>query len=747
MRTLYAAVLVFLLSLHPVLSQDSLSLRPKIGLVLSGGGAKGTAHIGVLKKMEEAGLYPDYITGTSMGCIIGGLYAIGYRADSLEALVTAQDWGLLLSDRIPLDQVVVEEKPFFENHLFALELTNGKVISPSGLVHGQQIDQLLNRHTLKAYQIDQFDRLPIPFRCIGANLVNGEAVALKEGSLSEAMRISMSIPTVFTPVRKGDMLFVDGGLVHNFPVDDALEMGADKIIGVYTGYKLSEAEELNSISKILLQAGFLLSVRDTREQKQSTDIYLEPELGEIGLEDFSRAEEIIRRGEKAAQGAMDTLRALRSVRGSSRPHRLEPVDLIMIDRIEVKGNEKFSGEEIIGMSGLLPGEPASPEQLEQAVNHIYGSNYFHKVGYRMVRDSTVNALFFKVEEKPTVILRMSLNYNNYQGAGISLNASVRNKWLSPSRLILKAQLSDKYRSEASFLKYLDSPKRLSAFFSAQFNRDEIPILQQDIVRQEFRVFDAPLSLGLQYRLNTNGMIGLGAQRERISFKPVAGGSDLLFRRLFYTNHNLFARLRFNTFDRNVLPRRGLRLLMEFRNIDNNRLRVEDFNPGTGVSRESLLAIRSYQLINLQAEALIGLSERNGLSFGSFLGITFNPGNAFGDFFLVGSPYRFTRRSIPFPGFEANELIAERAIGGRAGYQYFPGPKWRVNLEMSAGYFRLPTVVENRFPEPRFYLIGMEMGLSYDSLLGPVNLHLTYPLKTAEDIGQHLLFFIHYGYQF
>ena len=222
---------IFLLNLA-LQAQDN-SRRPKIGIALSGGGAKGFSHIGVLKVLEEAGIVPDYITGTSMGSVVGGLYAIGYPVDSLAKLAIEQDWTQVLSDDLLLQEVIFEEKQYFKNQQLELPIQDGGVKAPGGLIQGQEIEHLLARLTLPAYQIESFDDLPIPFRCMAVDLYWGEPVEFSGGPLAEAIRASMAIPSVFTPVYKDSLILIDGGVIRNFPVQELQEMGADIIIGVH----------------------------------------------------------------------------------------------------------------------------------------------------------------------------------------------------------------------------------------------------------------------------------------------------------------------------------------------------------------------------------------------------------------------------------------------------------------------------------------------------------------------------------
>ncbi|MCD4683849.1 MAG: patatin-like phospholipase family protein, partial [Bacteroidales bacterium] len=234
--------------------------RPKIGLVLSGGGAKGIAHIGILKAMEKEGIRPDYITGTSMGSIIGGLYALGYSADQLDTIIRQIDWGEALSNNIQLQYIAYEEKEYYNRYLIELPFENGKLKLPSGVIHGQMLGEMLARYAWPAKDYTSFDEFPIPFRCVATDVGTGKPIVFSEGSLAMAMRASMAIPTAFTPVDLDSTLAVDGGVVNNFPVEEVIEMGADIVIGVSVGDGLIPAKELSGMTDILFQISMIPSL-------------------------------------------------------------------------------------------------------------------------------------------------------------------------------------------------------------------------------------------------------------------------------------------------------------------------------------------------------------------------------------------------------------------------------------------------------------------------------------------------------
>jgi len=266
--TCLAAILLLVAAASVQINGQNPSERPLVGLVLSGGGACGFAHIGVLKVLEEAGLKPDIITGVSMGSIVGGLYALGYSADSLEKISKSIDWDQVLSNRIPEDMVIFPEKVHFQNSIITLPLSFKKEILPKGLTNGQQIENVLSFYAWPAADIHDFSKLPIPFMCLGTDIVRLEKVELKNGYLPYAMRASSAVPSILTPLKIDSLLLIDGGFLRNFAASEAKEMGAGILIGAYTGGKQSPEEKINSIGDILKQLGFFTGITDYMKEKE-----------------------------------------------------------------------------------------------------------------------------------------------------------------------------------------------------------------------------------------------------------------------------------------------------------------------------------------------------------------------------------------------------------------------------------------------------------------------------------------------
>ena len=311
--------------------------RPKVAVVLSGGGAKGTAHIGALKVIEEAGIPIDYVVGTSMGAIVGGLYSIGYTPQQLDSMVNAQNWKFLLSDAPNPKDVLLDDRLKSEHYVlsipFSLKSAN---ISDAGIIKGRNLARLFSTLTDGYQDSVNFNRLPIPFACVSENLVDGSEVVFHEGILATAMRSSMSIPGVFVPVDLNGMVLVDGGMVNNYPVDVALGMGADYIIGVDVQSPLLKASGLKSLKDIFGQIINLQGERKYRENLRKTDVLIKVDVSGYSAASFTKEaiDTLIVRGERAAIDSWDGLLALKKKLGLAddyQPRRPGPFRLPGVD--------------------------------------------------------------------------------------------------------------------------------------------------------------------------------------------------------------------------------------------------------------------------------------------------------------------------------------------------------------------------------------------------------------------------------
>ena len=366
--------------------------RPRIGLALSGGGARGSAHIGVLQALEELDVPVDYIAGTSMGAIIGGLYASGYSAAEIEEILGNMNWEHAMQDRPDRVDRTMRTKELESRFLipFRLGFNKGEFQMPLGLIEGQHLDQVLREILMPVAGVHDFDELPVPFRAIATDLVTGEEVILSQGNLPDSLRASMSVPGVFAPVSIGDRLLVDGGMANNLPVSVVREMGADIVIAVDISSPLLTREKLKSVFSVTEQLTNFLTRRTTEAQILTLgpdDRLIVPDLGSFSAADFKGSGEIVKIGYQAAMDPEKNLVAM-AVTGHEQPDKLPEhfSESFVVDFVELENGSVLNDEIILSRLALKVGEPANLNALDKSVDRIFSLDIFKSVTYDLVEE-------------------------------------------------------------------------------------------------------------------------------------------------------------------------------------------------------------------------------------------------------------------------------------------------------------------------------------------------------------------------
>ncbi|WP_230981263.1 patatin-like phospholipase family protein [Echinicola salinicaeni] len=451
---------------------------PKIGLVLSGGGAKGIAHVGVLKAMEKAGIRPDYIVGTSMGAVIGGLYAIGYNADELETIINTVNWDLIISNRVNFNNIAFEEKEYYNRYLLELPIVDKKITVPTGLIEGQKLSETLHYYTWPANQYKTFDEFPIPFRCIATDLRNGKDLVFKSGYLADAIRSSLAIPTAFTPFDLDSTIVVDGGVVNNFPVDEAKKMGAEIIIGVNVGDEgFLSPEKLGSFSSILMQIAMSTSNSKLQQNINDCDIYIKPDLKGNSTSSFSNYKEILQLGKISGEANFQKLKQLAdSLNIKDINHGISlKVKPIIITDIQIEDNRLFSDQLIISKLDIAPNDTVSRPELREGIQRIFGMNGFKKVDYRLVPENNDHfKLLIKTKEKTEAVISSAFHYDNLFSAGFLLNLTVRDLFGRQTRTVGIADISENPKFRIDHYKYLGNKKRYALNLRYDYLSQQIP---------------------------------------------------------------------------------------------------------------------------------------------------------------------------------------------------------------------------------------------------------------------------------
>ncbi|WP_313282285.1 patatin-like phospholipase family protein [Stutzerimonas balearica] len=519
---MFRSLMILLFCCLPALSnaQDA----PRTGLVLSGGAARGLAHIGVLKALEEQGVRIDAIAGTSMGAVIGGLYASGYTVAELEQLARTLDWRQVLSDDPPRPDVPFRRKQDDRDFLVKRKLSfrdDGSLGLPLGVIQGQNLALLLERLLVHVSDTRDFDRLPIPFRAVATDIANDQKVIFRSGHLPQAIRASMSIPAVFAPVEIEGRLLVDGGMVDNIPMDVARDMGVDRLIVVDIGTPLMPRDELLTVVDVLNQSITMMTRRNSEAQLatlRGEDLLIQPPLAAYGSTDFGSTEQLMDAGYRATRALEGRLADWRSPTGGNPALTLarsaEPrAPLITAIRIE---NDSKVSDAVIRRHIRQPlGEPLDLGDLQKDMGTLYGLDYFEQVEYRVEHGRSGNTLVVNAKQKRagTDYLRLGLNLSDdFHGDSVyNIGASFRKNGINQlgAEWLTRLQLGDRQELFSEFYQPLDAGSRWfvapNAFLEAQ---NVEAILDNDPIA-EYRLQRYGYGLNLGRQIANNGEIRFG----------------------------------------------------------------------------------------------------------------------------------------------------------------------------------------------------------------------------------------------
>lgn len=553
--------------------------RPKIGLVLSGGAARGLSHIGVLKALEEQGVRIDAIAGTSMGAVIGGLYASGYSIAELEKLATTLDWQQALSDAPPRKDVPFRRKQDDRDFLVKQKLSfrdDGSLGLPLGVIQGQNLSLLLESKLAHTADIRDFDKLPIPFRAVATDITTGEKVIFRRGHLPQVIRASMSIPAVFAPVELDGRLLVDGGMTDNIPLDVVRDMGVDLAIVVDIGTPLRNRKQLATVVDVLNQSITLMTRRNSEEQLASLrreDILVQPPLASFGVTDFGRAQDMIDAGYRATRALDPRLAALRQPEGDANlavarsPRQRTPV----ITAIRVENDSKVSDDVIRYYIRQPIGEPLELDRLQTDMGTLYGLDYFDQVQYRVVHKGDDNTLVINARGRRggTDYLRLGLNLSDdLRGdSAFNLGASYRVNGINRlgAEWLTRAQIGDKQELYSEFYQPLDIGSR---YFIAPYldlgSQNVEATLDNDPVA-EYRLERYGFGLNVGRQIGTYGEVRLGVGKAWGNAEVRIGDQDLP--RVSFNEGFYELKYSFDTFDNVYFPHSGEDIGLTVRKYD------------------------------------------------------------------------------------------------------------------------------------------------------------------------------------
>jgi NTE family protein len=726
--------------------------QPKIGLVLSGGGAKGLAHVGVLKVLEEVGIRPDYITGTSMGSIIGGLYALGYTAEELSQMNANADWEKLLSDRIALNKIVMEEKYESKRYLFNFPIRNYKFKLPSGLIEGQQLESFFGDLVWPLPEQDSFDEFPIPFHCMAVDMISGETIEFDSGNFAETIRASMSIPSIIAPKKIDSLLLVDGGVTKNFPVEEVRKMGADYVIGVYVGFSEEvTAEDLFSLTDLLTRATSLTGINDAKIQLKDVDLLIVPDLEGYGASDFLKAEKIEKIGEESARKMIDELKELKE-KFNLKHSEIKSVELpekILVSEIAVENTRFIDKDFVIGQSGLKKNTYISNEEMNNSIDKIYGTQYFNKVTYRLIEKPDKSyKVIYKLKERTRAFLRIAPNFDNLTGAGVVTNLTLRNYLIPSSHVVASLNIAENPSFRFDLNKYYGKKQRLMTHTFFNWFENELPFYVNGFDMGQYDRSYIDFGIGFKQSLSLNQQIGVKAFYEYNRFEPHENLKNYLSEtNLDYYSISGFALNGNYTFDKTddlYFPRKGMKVDIQYKysfNQDANYHNVEytideDIFP---------VDVKDYGTAYFNIDWYFNPLKPVIVNIGSTIGASSSERNMSSLFMVGGSHFDSRTTYIPFSGLNFGEIMAQNVAIIRAGidFEIFSNIFLSLNANMGIDSDSADKILDYiKDSSLKSYMKGLSGGLKFNSVIGPIQL-----MVADNDFDNNLRWYFSLGYPF
>jgi NTE family protein len=726
MRTIVVLALLFS---FPFFYSLKGQVRPKIGLTLSGGGAKGLAHIGILKAIDSAGLKIDYITGTSMGSVIGGLYAIGYTGDSIITLAKNINWDILLSNQASLRTIFMEEKSEYDKYIVELPYVNHKFQLPTGVLEGQELWLKLSELFFPVNNQKDFSKFPIPFKCVGTDVGNGEAVVMGKGELTNAIRSSMAIPSFFTAVDFEGKRLVDGGIVRNFPVRDVKEMGADLVIGSNVSSGLLPSEQVRNAIQILFQIAFFLEAIDHRQEIPLCDIYIPFNLDKYNMGSFSQADEIleygIEEGRKWYPKFKHLADSLDAIYGPTRRliNNPPPMKAVKIQSAEVKGLRNTRLEFFLHTIDFTSNRYYTPELLSKMVRAAYGTRYYSRITYSLIpQDDSSSKIIFEVKENPLGFAKVGLHYNKFSGISAILNLTARNYFITNSRTLVTINIGDNLRARAEHLQYIGRRKNFSITMGAQYDQFNVTTYsnykEEGLYKQQYIKFD----IKAQYSTLRNTAIGFGNRLEWNNYKPSIN-SALQFNgnNYFPTSYVYFSH---NSLDRAIYPHRGIRTELEGDIVYRQDPDVKFYLNGIQTNPDSVKVSRnSYTRAIFNLEKYTSITKRSTLEIKIQSGVCFNyERNVMNEFSIGGLTHLF-RNQITFAGLPEGSLYSPGLATFQLGLRYEVFPNTYIIGRSNVLFNNL--ISKSAFFQNQDVITGHAVTFAYNFALGPLEFSLMY----------------------
>ena len=713
----------------------------KPGLTLSGGGAKGLAHIGVLHILDSLGIEVRVITGTSMGSIIGGMYAAGYSANEIEKFATNIDWESLFSPRPSLLYIPPQNRNNSGNNIIELSVESGKIKLPTGAIEGQQLWNTLNEIFLPVYKTRNFEQLPVPFACVATDVATGTPVVMKNGNLTSAIRASMAIPSVFTTVIRDGKKLIDGGVVQNFPVGVAKDLGADFVIGVNVSQGLQASDQLNTPVDILYQMGFYVDAHNFINDYKLTDIYIEPDLTGFTAASFTNAAEIIERGKIAARKQLVPLIQLaENLKTLNQPKSSRDTTLIqkqyVVDSVVIEGNKILSDHFIHNKLNIHKGDTLQSKDFTSKINRLFATAYFVRVNYSLSVAPNPDhvILTVDVDEKPTNGLLAAINFSSFTGVGLIVGWQSNRFLFNNAKANTKVLIGENPAFKAGISYYLGNKQKHWFAFDGNGFRLNFPVYDNFRPVYEYVQTRAQIGLSINALSGKNSFLSIGTsffyhelKPKIISDKSVEGHN---------TGFETFFKWNYHSLNRNAFPLSGQKISFQTSLIHGQtpKFDVKNYN-GEIVSLSTMnIEIQNFIQALFSWEKYLPVGKRMTQIIRLQSGYNFNYDQSFINSFNMGGTNNFLDKQFIFTGLNEYEVITNSVCSGAYGLQYSLGNSLYTSALVNGAVYDFDLEKLNLVTIDDNFVIGAGLSLGYLSLLGPIELTFSYSPQTNKTIG-------------
>ncbi|MGO4913466.1 patatin-like phospholipase family protein [Leeuwenhoekiella sp. W20_SRS_FM14] len=701
----------------------------KVGLVLSGGGAKGLAHIGVLKEIEAAGVKIDYIGGTSMGAIIGGLYAAGYNAHQLDSIFNVVNFDKLIQDNLPRSAQSFYERADAEKYAISLPFDHFKISFPSALSKGQNIYNLFTELTHHVQEVNDFSELSIPFFCVATDAEKGQAIILDKGCLPEAITASGALPSLFSPVIVDDRILIDGGVVNNYPVEELRRRGANFIIGVDVQDDLRGKSELKSAPEMLIQINNYRTIEAMKDKVAETDIYIKPNIAGYSVVDFDKGAAIIKGGEEKAEtfdSEFVKLAQLQNAQYNKSALAINDTDTLRIKSVGINGNTYYTRSYILGKLKIKTPAKTTYAALFDGINNLAATNNFQRINHKLEAydDGQYHLSVNLTESESTTYIKAGIHYDDVYKSAALMNITKKRVLFKNDIASFDLALGDNirynfdYYSDNGFyigfgLKsyYNSFDRRVDARFIEQLS--DLPLESFNNITVDYTDFTNQIYIQTLFQKQFSFNLGLEHKFLKIDTESVRLVEDPNSKVYFDNSHyfSTYGSLLLDSFDNKYFPTSGwyfngdFHLYLLSSDYNNN---FEEFSVGSARLKYAHKILPKLSvLVGVEGGFKIGASEG-----GSF------------DFILGGWGNDFINNIIPFYGYDFISSAGDGLVKSDISFDF---NFYRKNhLNFGGNFANLENSLftsGNWLTRPDY--TGYFVGYGLETLVGPLQTKLSY----------------------